>query len=119
MSMLWTSLVSGLLIGCAYAGAAVGLSLAMGMARVFNLAHTAFGLTCGYLAYFLLTTTGIDPLVAAGLLAPLLFLDPEPKGHNHSLLESGDKFTGPDGPREPDGSGRPGAGFGFSPLLVS
>lgn len=74
MGMIWTSLVSGLLIGCAYAGAAVGLSLAMGMARVFNLAHTAFGLTCGYLAYFLLNTAGIDPLVAAGLLAPLLFL---------------------------------------------
>lgn len=74
MSMVWTSLLSGLLIGCAYAGAAVGLSLAMGMARVFNLAHTAFGLTCGYLAYFLLITAGIDPLVTTGLLAPLLFL---------------------------------------------
>lgn len=74
MSMVWTSLLSGLLIGCAYAGAAVGLSLAMGMARVFNLAHTAFGLTCGYLAYFLLTAAGIDPLVTTGLLAPLLFL---------------------------------------------
>ncbi len=74
MSMVWTSLVSGLLLGCAYAGAAVGLSLAMGMARVFNLAHTALGLTCGYLAYFLLTAVGIDPLVTAGLLAPLMFL---------------------------------------------
>lgn len=74
MSMLGTSLVSGLLLGCAYAGAAVGLSLAMGMARVFNLAHTAFGLTCGYLAYFLLTTAGIDPVITLGLLAPLMFL---------------------------------------------
>ncbi len=74
MGMLVTSLASGLLLGCAYAGAAVGLSLAMGMARVFNLAHTALGLTCGYLAYFLLTTAGIDPMVAVGLLAPLMFL---------------------------------------------
>jgi branched-chain amino acid transport system permease protein len=74
VNIVWTSLISGLLLGCAYAGAAVGLSLAMGMARVFNLAHTAFGLACGYLAYFLLTTRGIDPLVAAGLLAPLMFL---------------------------------------------
>lgn len=61
-----SSLVSGFLLGGILALIALGLSIALGVMRLVNLAHGEL-LVCGaYLSYFLLSHFGIDPI--AGLL---------------------------------------------------
>ncbi len=74
IAMVLPATVSGVLLGGVYVSATIGLSLAMGMARTFNLAHTAVGLVCGYLAYTLLTALGVDPLLSLVVLVPAMFL---------------------------------------------
>lgn len=60
------SLISGLLLGGSLSLIALGLSIALGVMRLVNLAHGEL-LVCGaYLSYFLISYFGIDPI--AGLL---------------------------------------------------
>ena len=60
------SLASGLLLGGSLSLIALGLSIALGVMRLVNLAHGEL-LVCGaYLGYFLLNHFGIDPML--GLL---------------------------------------------------
>ena len=72
--LILNAIVSGVLLGGVYVSATVGLGLAMGLARTFNLAHTAVALICGYLAYYLLTAFKVDPIVSIVALVPLMFL---------------------------------------------
>jgi branched-chain amino acid transport system permease protein len=60
------SLVSGFLLGGVLALTALGLSIALGVMRLVNLAHGELLVGGAYLGYYLLRHTGIDPL--AGLL---------------------------------------------------
>ena len=73
-TLVLAAAVSGVLLGGVYVSATIGLSLSMGMARTFNLAHTAVALVCAYLAYVLLTTYGVDPVLSLLLLVPTMFL---------------------------------------------
>ena len=58
------TIVSGLLLGCLYAGFALGLSLILGVLRIVNVAHSAV-LIAGALVYWqLVNGVGIDPLLA-------------------------------------------------------
>lgn len=66
--------VSGVMVGGLYAVMALGLSLTWGLLRVINLAHFALILASGYVTYELTSSTGLDPLVAALILVPALFL---------------------------------------------
>jgi branched-chain amino acid transport system permease protein len=66
--------VSGVMIGGLYAVMALGLSLTWGLLRVINLAHFALILASGYVTYELTTSTGVDPLLAALVLVPALFV---------------------------------------------
>lgn len=66
--------VSGLLIGGLYAMMALGLSLTWGLLKVINLAHFALILVSAYVTYQLATSTGADPLLAALILVPCLFV---------------------------------------------
>jgi len=66
---LLASMFDGLLIGCVYGLAAMGLSLVWGVMNVINLAHgvmIAFGM---FGLYFLFTAYGINPYV---LLLPVI-----------------------------------------------
>lgn len=63
-------LVTGLVNGSAYALLAIGFSLVFGVARIVNIAHTAFYMLAAYALYALLLTAGIGPL-PAGVLAVL------------------------------------------------
>lgn len=66
VDVIASSLASGFLLGGILALIALGLSVALGVMRLVNLAHGEL-LTCGaYLSSFLMATTGVDPL--AGLL---------------------------------------------------
>ncbi len=70
---LTQSLLSGLLVGCAFAVLSVGFSLAWGVTHVLNVAHGAFALLAAYLGYWVASRLGLDPVVALVVIVPLLF----------------------------------------------
>lgn len=71
---MWgNTLVNGAFVGGLYAMIALGLSLVFGVMRLVNLAHGAFVLAGGYLAYFVAGHLGLDPLVCLLLVCPAMF----------------------------------------------
>jgi branched-chain amino acid transport system permease protein len=79
-------LISGLISGSMLALLAIGFSLIFGVARIVNIAHTAFYMVAGYGIYYLSVRLGLNPIlgmllaVAAvtllGLLAYRFLIDP-------------------------------------------
>jgi branched-chain amino acid transport system permease protein len=67
------SLLLGVLTGGLYALMACGLTLVFGVVRLINIAHAAIVILAAYLAWALLGRFGLDPLLAAGLIAVLFF----------------------------------------------
>jgi len=65
--MLQDVLITGLVNGGIYALLAVGFSLVFGVARIVNIAHTAFYMLAAYCFYALLVTTGLGVVLAAVL----------------------------------------------------
>jgi branched-chain amino acid transport system permease protein len=63
-------LVTGLVNGSAYALLAIGFSLVFGVARIVNIAHTAFYMLAAYCLYALLLLGGVGALLS-GVLAVL------------------------------------------------
>jgi branched-chain amino acid transport system permease protein len=61
--------VSGLLLGGMLALPALGLSLVLGVQRVVNLAHGEFVVLGAYAAFVLVQASGINPLLAAPIVA--------------------------------------------------
>ena len=57
-------LVTGLINGGVYALLAIGFSLIFGVARIVNIAHTAFYMLAAYCFYTLLVTARLDVLIA-------------------------------------------------------
>ncbi|MDQ3812275.1 MAG: branched-chain amino acid ABC transporter permease [Chloroflexota bacterium] len=74
LARLLQPLVSGVLLGGVYALTAVGLSLVWGVMKVVNIAHGVLALLGSYAALTLFQQLGLDPLLAAVLLAPAFFL---------------------------------------------
>ena len=62
--MLQDILVTGLVNGGVYALLAIGFSLVFGVARIVNIAHTAFYMLAAYCFYALLTKTGLGFLLS-------------------------------------------------------
>ncbi len=71
VDLLANAVVSGLLLGGFYAAVAVGITIAFGMLDIVNIAHPAFIILGAFVAYYLNTTLGLDPLLAAALAAPI------------------------------------------------
>ncbi|MBS7647763.1 MAG: branched-chain amino acid ABC transporter permease [Candidatus Bathyarchaeia archaeon] len=71
ITKLIESLIYGALLGGTYAVIGIGMSLILGVMDVMNIAHGEFVLLGSYLAYYLLTSFGIDPLVSIIILAPI------------------------------------------------
>ena len=65
---------NGLLTGGVYALMASGLTLIFGVMRVINIAHGAFLILSAYIAYWLFTNFGLDPILSIALTVPLFFL---------------------------------------------
>ncbi|MGH3346461.1 MAG: branched-chain amino acid ABC transporter permease [Nocardioides sp.] len=74
MSLFLQSLVLGVLLGGLYALLAAGLTLYFGVMRVVMIAHSAFLILAGYLAWFFATETGLDPLLSLVVTVPLFFV---------------------------------------------
>ena len=64
-----SSIVVGILVGGILALTALGLSLVLGVLRLVNLAHGEFLVLGAYAGYYLLSVTGIDPLLGLPLIA--------------------------------------------------
>src|SRR5512147_1896698 len=63
--MLQDILVTGLVNGGVYALLAIGFSLVFGVARIVNIAHTAFYMLAAYCFYALLITARVPVALAA------------------------------------------------------
>jgi branched-chain amino acid transport system permease protein len=70
--MILDILISGLIGGSMYALLAIGFSLIFGVARIVNIAHTAFYMLAAYAIYFGFNRLGIHP--AAGMLAAVVLV---------------------------------------------
>src|SRR4030065_2970236 len=79
-------IITGLITGSMLALLAIGFSLIFGVARIVNIAHTAFYMVAGYGIYFGTHKLGFHPLwcmlasvimvTLFGLIAYKLFIDP-------------------------------------------
>jgi branched-chain amino acid transport system permease protein len=65
--LLQDILVTGLVNGGVYALLAIGFSLIFGVARIVNIAHTAFYMLAAYCFYALLTRTGLGFLLSGAI----------------------------------------------------
>ena len=84
--MILDILMNGLITGSTYALLAIGFSLIFGVARIVNIAHTAFYMVASYLIYFCIQKLGLHPLWASlvavivvtllGLGSYKFFIDP-------------------------------------------
>jgi branched-chain amino acid transport system permease protein len=74
MTIFLQSLLSGILIGGAYALIGVGLTIIFGVMRIINFAHGDLVMLGMYAAYFLFTLGHVDPFVSIVFVFPLLFL---------------------------------------------
>jgi branched-chain amino acid transport system permease protein len=73
-SILIAATVNGLLTGAVYALVALGLTLIYGVLHIINFAHGALLTAAMFAAYFAYRVLGIDPYLAAFLLAPAFFV---------------------------------------------
>jgi len=75
MGLVLNIIISGLISGSVYALLAIGFSLVFGVARIVNIAHTAFYMVAAYCIYFVSQKMGFDPMggvAAAVVLVTLL-----------------------------------------------
>ena len=73
-SVLVQVIAVGLLTGGVYALMAAGLTLIFGVMRVINIAHGAFLVLSAYMAYWLFTLFGLDPILSVIVSVPVLFI---------------------------------------------
>jgi branched-chain amino acid transport system permease protein len=74
MTIFLQSLLSGVLIGGAYALIGVGLTIIFGVMRIINFAHGDLVMLGMYASFFLFTLGNVDPFVSIVFVFPLLFL---------------------------------------------
>jgi len=74
MTIFLQSLLSGVLIGGAYALIGVGLTIIFGVMRIINFAHGDLVMLGMYASYFLFTLGNVDPFVSVIFVFPALFL---------------------------------------------
>jgi branched-chain amino acid transport system permease protein len=73
MTELVQALVLGVLIGGVYALMASGLTLIFGVMRIINIAQGAFLILVAMFTWWLWRETGVDPILASVVTAPLMF----------------------------------------------
>jgi len=65
--LLFNALLTGLFLGGFYAAVSVGITISFGMLDIVNIAHPAFIMLGAFIAYYLNSTFGIDPLLASAI----------------------------------------------------
>ncbi|MFC1884021.1 branched-chain amino acid ABC transporter permease [Thermodesulfobacteriota bacterium] len=94
--MLLDIIIAGLISGSIYALLAIGFSLIFGVARIVNIAHTAFYMLAAYGIYYGTHKLGIHPIPAMvasvfivtllGVISYKLFIDPIREHHGAVLI---------------------------------
>ncbi|HEX5998286.1 MAG TPA: branched-chain amino acid ABC transporter permease [Hyphomicrobiaceae bacterium] len=78
MELSWdltiNAVLSGLLLGGFYAAVTLGVTIAFGMLDIVNIAHPAMIVLGAFTAYWLNSSYGIDPLLAAAITVPVAYL---------------------------------------------
>ncbi len=74
IDLLIQSIFNGLLIGCIYALAAMGLALIFGVMNIINFAHGEFVMLAMYLVFVLNYSLNVDPALSPLLTLPLFFI---------------------------------------------
>lgn len=72
-AILIPAILNGLMTGAVYALVALGLTLIYGVLHIINFAHGALLSAAMFAAFFAFRLFGLDPYVAAFVLAPLFF----------------------------------------------
>jgi branched-chain amino acid transport system permease protein len=72
-SLLFQSIILGLLLGGLYALLAAGLTLYFGVMRVVMIAHSAFLILAAYVAWYFNRETQLDPLLSLVVTVPVFF----------------------------------------------
>jgi len=96
MVLLIDIIMSGLISGSVFALLAIGFSLIFGVARIVNIAHTAFYMVAAYCIYFVTQRMGLHPLwgmvtaivlvTLLGIIAYKLFINPIREHHGAVLI---------------------------------
>src|SRR5262245_2063127 len=73
MSTVVQLLVSGIMLGGIYAVMSIGLTLIFGVLKIVNFAHGEFLMLAMYVAWAIVSATGITTYTAMAIVAPLLF----------------------------------------------
>jgi len=71
--LLLSALVAGVLLGGFYAAVTVGVSISFGMLDIVNIAHPAFIILGSYIAYYVNSRFGVDPIVVSIVMAPAFY----------------------------------------------
>lgn len=71
--LLVNALIAGILLGGFYAAVTIGVSISFGILDIVNIAHPAFIILGSYIAYFVNTRLGIDPIVASIVMTPAFY----------------------------------------------
>jgi len=72
--ILVPAVLNGLMAGALYALVALGLTLIYGVLHIINFAHGALLTAAMFAAFFAFSLLGLDPYLAAVLIAPLFFV---------------------------------------------
>jgi branched-chain amino acid transport system permease protein len=72
MDKVFSTLISGLLMGGIYALIAMGLSIQYGVARVLNIAHGEFIMFSAFITWALFTSFKINPLISLVIAGPIM-----------------------------------------------
>jgi branched-chain amino acid transport system permease protein len=67
LDLFSNAIVAGILLGGFYCAVAVGVTIAFGMLDIVNIAHPAFIMAGGFIAYFFNTNFGVDPVLACAV----------------------------------------------------
>lgn len=96
MALLIDILISGLISGSVFALLAMGFSLIFGVARIVNIAHTAFYMVAAYCIYFITHRLGLHPLwgmvtavilvAGLGMISYQVFINPIREHHGAVLI---------------------------------
>ena len=73
MSAIVQLLVSGIMLGGIYALMSIGLTLIFGVLKIVNFAHGEFLMLAMYVAWAIVSATGITTYAAMAIVTPLLF----------------------------------------------